>query len=166
MALDRLVSTEDYADFSRTFAGIGKAAARRVTDGRRQLVEVTIAGADDIPILTTSDLYRNLLSALHRFGDPYLPIRLVLRSRSALAISANVRLDPDYQWETLEPKIRAALLARFSFARMDLGRTVFQSDAAFLAIQNIPGVVYVDLDVFDKVTDDGLPGPVSSASRP
>jgi predicted phage baseplate assembly protein len=155
LALDRLVSTQDYADFSRTFAGIGKAAARRVTDGRRQLVEVTIAGVDDIPIEATSDLYRNLLDALHRFGDPYLPIRLKLRSRAALAIAANVKVDPDYQWETLEPKVRAALLARFGFARMDLGRSVFASDA-IAAIQCLPGVVYVDLDVFDKITDDGL----------
>ncbi len=155
LALDRLVSIQDYADFSRTFAGIGKAAAGRVTDGRRQLVEVTIAGVDDGAIEPTSDLYRNLLAALHRFGDPYLPIRLAVRRRAALAISANVKVDPDYQWETLEPKIRAALLARFGFARMELGRTVFASDA-FAAIQSLPGVVYVDLDVFDKIADDGL----------
>jgi predicted phage baseplate assembly protein len=157
LALDRLVAVQDYADFSRTFAGIGKATARRITDGRRQLVEVTIAGVEDIPIETTSDLYRNLLDALHRFGDPYLPIRLTLRSRSALAISANVKVDPDYQWETLEPKIRAALLARFAFARMALGGPAFLSDA-FATIQSVPGVVYADLDVFDKVTDDALIG--------
>ena len=64
MSLDRLVSVQDYADFTRTFAGIGKADARRLSDGRRQLVHVTIAGADDIPIDPTSDLYRNLLIAL------------------------------------------------------------------------------------------------------
>ena len=50
MALDRLVSTPDYADFSRTFGGIGKAAAARLGNGRQQLVHVTIAGVDDIPI--------------------------------------------------------------------------------------------------------------------
>ena len=35
MALDRLVSTRDYADFARTFAGIGKALATEATDGAR-----------------------------------------------------------------------------------------------------------------------------------
>jgi predicted phage baseplate assembly protein len=35
MALDRLVSTQDYADFARTFAGVGKAAAARLSDSIR-----------------------------------------------------------------------------------------------------------------------------------
>ena len=61
----------DYADFSRTFAGIGKASAARLSDGSRQVVHVTIAGADDIPIDLNSDLYRNLVQALHVNGDPY-----------------------------------------------------------------------------------------------
>jgi Baseplate J-like protein len=155
MALDRLVSTRDYADFSRTFAGIGKAVALRATDGRRQSVQVTIAGAEDAPIETTSDLYRNLTDALHRFGDPYLPIDLVVRERSALVISAKVKIDPDYQWETLEPKIRAAVLDRFSFENQDLGEDVFLSDAINV-IQGVRGVVYVDVDVFDAISETAL----------
>lgn len=155
MALDRLVSTRDYADFSRTFAGIGKAVALRATDGRRQSVQVTIAGAEDAPIETTSDLYRNLADALHRFGDPYLPIELVVRERSALVISAKVKIDPDYQWETLEPKIRAAVLDRFSFENQGLGEDVFLSDA-INAIQAVRGVVYVDVDTFDAISETAL----------
>ena len=70
-ALDRLVSVQDYADFARTFAGVGKARAEELSDGRRQLVHVTIAGADDIPIDETSELFRNLRQALLDFSDPY-----------------------------------------------------------------------------------------------
>jgi Baseplate J-like protein len=170
MALDRLVSTRDYADFSRTFAGIGKAvavpfprprsardkaAALVRPDQRRRSVQVTIAGAEDAPIEVTSDLYRNLYDALHRFGDPYLPIELVVRERSALVISAKVKIDPDYQWETLEPKIRAAVLDRFSFENQDLGEDVFLSDA-INAIQAVRGVVYVDVDIFDAISEAAL----------
>ena len=50
MALDRLVSTQDYADFARTFAGIGKASAKELSNGRQTIVHVTIAKADDIAI--------------------------------------------------------------------------------------------------------------------
>jgi predicted phage baseplate assembly protein len=60
MALDRLVSVQDYADFCLAYAGIGKASAVELSNGRRQVVYVTIAGADDIPIDKHSDLYRNL----------------------------------------------------------------------------------------------------------
>jgi predicted phage baseplate assembly protein len=76
LALDRLVSVPDYADFARTFGGVGKAAAIRLGD----LVHVTITGAADAPIDTTSDLYRNLIDALRRYGDPALDVRLAART--------------------------------------------------------------------------------------
>ena len=122
-ALDRLVGVEDYADFARTFAGIGKAAAARLSDGRRQLVHVTIAGADDIPIDPNSDLYRNLVQALHQYGDPYQPIQVCVRKVKLLVISSGISLLADYQWESVEPQIRATLLDAFSFDNRDLGQS-------------------------------------------
>lgn len=154
-SLDRLVSTRDYADFARTFAGVGKAAAARLTDGRRQLVSLTIAGADDIPIDVSSDLYRNLGAALHRFGDPFIPIRVDVRERMALVVSANVKLAPDYVWEAVEPRIRAALLRAFGFARVELARDLLLADA-IAAVQRITGVSYVDVDVFDLISEAQL----------
>jgi PKD repeat protein len=156
LALDRLVSVQDYADFARTFAGIGKASAARLSDGRRELVHVTIVGADDIPIETDSDLYRNLFQALRQFGDPYQPIRLDRRELLLLVISARVRLLPDYQWETIQPKIRAVLLERFSFERRDLGQDAILSEA-ISAIQTVQGVAYVDVDIFDGVHEKITP---------
>jgi hypothetical protein len=152
MALDRLVSTQDYADFARTFGGVGKAAAARLSDGRRQVVCVTVAGADDIPIETTSDLYRNLGAALHRFGDPYLPIQLQVRERLAVVVSANVRIDPDYLWDAVEPKIRAAMLDAFGFEKLELGEDLLLA-SAIEVIQGVAGVTYVDVDVFDTISE-------------
>ncbi len=153
MALDRLVSVEDYADFARTYAGIAKASAARVSDGRRQIVHVTIAGTDDIPIDVNSDLYRNLVQALHQNGDPFQPIRVALRKLKLLVMSARIRVAPDYQWESVEPKIRAALVEALGFERRDLGQTAFQSEA-ISTMQAVAGVSYVDLDVFDAVAED------------
>jgi len=153
MALDRLVSVQDYADFSRTFAGIGKASAARLSDGRRQLVHVTIAGADDIPIDETSDLFHNLRQALHQFGDPFQAIKIAVRQVKLLVIVARVRLLPDFQWESVEPDIRAGLLETLSFERRALGQDVASSEV-ISTIQGVGGVAYVDLDVFDAV-DEG-----------
>jgi hypothetical protein len=150
MALDRLVSTRDYEDFSRTFAGVAKASAARLSDGRRRVVHVTIAGADDAPISTTSDLYKNLREALHKYGDPHQPVELATRYLKTLFVSANVKVHPDYLWESVEPKVRAALLERFSFNRRDLGQDALLSEAIATA-QTIEGVVYVDFDIFDDV---------------
>jgi hypothetical protein len=110
---------------------------------------------DDIPIDETSDLYHNLFDALHLYGDPYLPITLAVRERLALIISANVRVDPDYQWETLEPKIRGTVLDTFSFDNVDLGQDLLLADA-IKVMQRIPGVTYVDVDVFDTISEAGL----------
>jgi predicted phage baseplate assembly protein len=151
MALDRLVSVRDYEDFARTYAGIGKASARRLTDGRRQLVHLTIAGAGDIPISPTDDLYRNLRQALHDAGDPYQPVVVEVRELLRLIISGKVRLHPDYKWEFVEPKIRAALLDRFSFERRDLGQDVVLSEV-ISTIQSVPGVAYVDVDALEATT--------------
>lgn len=152
MALDRLVSTQDYADFARTFAGIGKASAARLSDGRRQLVHVTIAGADDIPIDEHSDLFTNLKRALRDFGDPYQPIQIEMRKLKLLVIQAKVRVLPDYLWEKVEPKVRAALLDKFSFARRNLGQDALLSET-ISAIQAVEGVRFVDVDKFDGVDE-------------
>jgi predicted phage baseplate assembly protein len=152
MALDRLVSVQDYADFARTFAGIGKASAVHLTDGQRQLVHVTIAGADDIPIDEESDLYRNLVMALRQHGDPHQPIEVEMRELMVLIISARVRLLPDYQWESVAPQIRNALLEAFGFERRELGQDVLQSEVISV-IQRVPGVAYVDLDVLNSVSE-------------
>ena len=157
-ALDRLVSLPDYADFARTFAGIGKAIAAKITDGRRQWVQVTIAGADDIPIDETSDLYSNLLQALRDYGDPYQPVALQVRELMLLLINANVGIMPDYQWETVADDVRKTLLSTFSFERRELGQDVLLSEV-IAAIQSVRGVAYVDVDALGGIpekTSDSL----------
>ncbi len=153
LALDRLVSVQDYADFARTFAGIGKASADSLSNGRRQLVYLTIAGADNIPIDPSSDLYQNLVQALHKFGDPHQPLQVDIAEVMFLVISAHVRLLPDYELEAVEPQIRAALLDTFSFERRELGQPVFQSEVLSV-IQDIAGVDYVDLEILGAVDQD------------
>jgi hypothetical protein len=154
-SLDRLVSTQDYADFARTFAGIAKASATRLSDGQRRVVHLTIAGNDDIQIQPTSDLYRNLIKALRDFGDPFVPVQLVMRSLRLLIVEAAVRVRPEYLWEKVEPKIRAALLDRFGFKNRDLGQDVLLSDV-ISTIHRVEGVAYADVNEFDSVDADGI----------
>ena len=153
MALDRLVGVRDYANFSRTFAGIGKASSALLTDGRRNVVHVTIAGAEDIPIDPTSTLYQNLLAALQQFGDPSLPIQVAVRKLKVLMIAARVKLVADYLWESVEAKVRAAILATFGFDQRDLGQSAFLSETIG-TIQSVEGVAYVDVQTFDAVAED------------
>lgn len=151
LALDRLVSVPDYADFARTFGGVGKAAAVKLGS----LVQVTIAGAADAPIDASSDLYRNLLQALRQYGDPSLPVRLDVRELLALTVSAKVGLLPDFAWESVEPAVRAALLDAFGFERRALAQSVYLSELV-ACVQAVRGVAWVDVDAFGSLDEATL----------
>lgn len=164
LALDRLVSTRDYANFARTFGGVGKAFSMRLSDGQSELVHVTIAGAGDAPIDESSDLLRNLRQALTEFGDPAMPIRLAVRELLLLVISAGVRLLPDYVWEKVAPRIRSKLLDALSFENRELGQDVFLSKV-ISAMQSVPGVAYVDVDAFGGVAEKNADGSVRTPNE-
>ncbi|MEW7847669.1 putative baseplate assembly protein [Massilia aurea] len=149
-ALDRLVSAPDYADFSRTFAGIGKAEATRISDGRRKVVHVTVAGIDDIPVDSDSDLLRNLRRALRDLGDPFQPLAVAPRELRLLIVSAGLRIDADRSWEPVVAAVRAALVDAFGFARREVAQGTASSEVLSV-IQAVPGVAWVDLDVFGAI---------------
>ncbi|MFZ4987300.1 MAG: putative baseplate assembly protein, partial [Blastocatellia bacterium] len=151
LALDRLVSVNDYEAFCRMFAGIGKAQATRISNRSRQVVFITIAGIDDILIDINSDLYRSLVSALHRYGDPYQPLQVAIRDLIQLVISAKIRIDPRYLWQKVEQRIRRTLLDVFSFERRQLGQDVTSSEV-ISTIQRVDGVQYVDLEVLQGLS--------------
>jgi hypothetical protein len=150
-ALDRLVSVRDYADFARTFAGIGKASAVRLSDGRRQAVHLTIAGVDDIPISATSGLYRNLRRALFDYGDPFVAVQVAARDLRMPVLSAGVGLQPGTLWEGVERKLRAAVLDAFGFRRRALGQDLLLGEL-LAVMQGVPGVAYVDVDTLDALS--------------
>ena len=152
-SLDRLVGVQDYADFSLLFAGIAKASAARLPTRYGHVVHVTVAGVDDIPIDATSDLYLSLLASLKRFGDPYLPIQVERRELSVLVISAKIRIHPDYVWENVKANLKIVLLSTFGFENRELGQNAYAAEA-IAAMQAVPGVQYVDLDMFSAIPEN------------
>jgi len=145
----------DYADFTRMFAGIAKADARRLADVAGGFVQVTYAGVDDVPIDVDSDLHRNLAKARRSLGDAGLPVRLVWRERIALVLQANLRLLPGHRWEPVATAVRERLLARFGFDARALGQPALLCEA-IAAMQSVPEVDWVDVDSFGGITDTEL----------
>lgn len=152
-ALDRLVGLADYEDFTRARAGIGRAAAAQLFDGARQIVHVTVAGADDIPLADDSDIVTALRSSLTTFGDPQLPVAVAVRELVVLVIAANLKISADYEFQLVEPAVRAALAEGLGFDNRELGAPVHLSEVIAL-IQAVPGVDYVDIDVFTGVPEN------------
>ncbi|MEU3708785.1 putative baseplate assembly protein [Streptomyces catenulae] len=162
-ALDRLVSTADYADFARSRAGIGRASAREVFDGRRQVLHVTVAGVDDItpptfgrgdPHLASlapdAEVLRALRAALAEYGDGRLPVRVDVREPVLLLCAVKIKVAPDHAWSLVEPRVRAALLARLGYDGRELGQPARLSEV-LAAAQAVPGVDHVDVDAFTGV---------------
>lgn len=151
MALDRLVSLQDYADFARTFAGIAKASARRLSDGRRQVVHLTIAASADLELNERSELWQALRAALRALGDAHVPVVLALRESLRVTLAARVRLHPDHAWEYVEPRLRGALVEAFGFEARDLGQPLHLSELLAVA-HEVVGVQAVDVDTLQALS--------------
>lgn len=155
MALDRLVSLSDYADFTRMFAGIAKADAVRLGDGTRELVHITVAGVDDMPIDEDSDLYRNLLAALRELGDPALTVQVAMRERLALVLQAKLKLLPGYRWEPVSAAVRERLLDRFGFHARAIAQPALLCELV-AAMQSVRGIDWVDVDSFGAIPETAI----------
>jgi hypothetical protein len=155
VALNRLVSVQDHADFARTFGGVGKASAAQLSDGRREIVFVTIAGASGALIDASSALLKNLLASFEQLGDPHVPVSIGTCTFRFLVIVARVKVVDGQQWTSVGPRVSAALRERFSFDQQDLGEPVFLS-TVIATVQNVPGVAYVVVDGLDSITVDDL----------
>ena len=141
MALDRVVSVEDYQDFARAWAGIGKASSVLLSDGLSQFVHLTIGGTTSQPVETSSALVAALVASLAANGDPHLPVRVAPCQVDLIVLAAGVRVAPGYQWSGVSAAVRAALLAAYSYDSRSLGQAVVLSDIVAV-IQAVPGVDY------------------------
>jgi hypothetical protein len=150
--LGRIVSLQDYADFARTFAGVGKAQVVQLSNGQQQVIYLTIAGADDIPIDPTSDLYLNLVAALQNLGDASLAQQVDVYELVTLVLSANVQIDSTYLWDPVAAQIQSTLQGEFGFGSRDLAQPALLCEI-IAAIQNTPGVIYVDVTAFGGIPE-------------
>ena len=142
LTLDRVVSLEDYENFSRTYAGIAKALATWTWDGRTRGVFVTVAGPGGAEV--ASALIVDLITAIHAAGDPFVPLRIETYEEARFRLSAQVKVDPDYEADKVLGAALDALRAEFSFAERDFGQPVVLSEVIAL-LQSITGVVAVNL---------------------
>jgi hypothetical protein len=145
LTLDRVVSLQDFEDFSRAFGGIGKAQAVWLWDGERRIVHVTVAAANGGVVPKESNLINNLRSAIEAACDPTQQSRI--DSYTPLTFKAVVKVNIDAQY--LSDKVLAAIKSKvqqaFAFDRRNFGQPVTASELIAL-IQRVEGVVYVDLD--------------------
>jgi predicted phage baseplate assembly protein len=146
--MQRIISLNDYENFTCMFAGVGKVQAKALQDGRKQLVHITVAGVDGTSIAKGSALYTTLLTGINNASSS--PVRLVsLDSFEALFFWIRVQLliDPDWQEqkEAIQTQAIQQIASAFSFAMRDLAQDIMASEVIAL-LQHIPGVLAVELE--------------------
>ena len=155
LTLDRIVSLEDYQNFAQAFAGIAKALATWTWSGQVRGVFVTVAGPDGTAVDPTGPAYANLLAAMRRFGDPYVPITVASYRRALFQISARLVVAPDHQAEPqpVLDRVETALRQTFSFAARSFGQPVALSEV-MAVLQNVSGVQAVEVNALFRFGDD------------
>lgn len=145
LTLDRVVSLEDYENFSRSYAGIAKALATWTWDGRTRGVFITVAGPLGADISAT--LAQDLIDAIHAAGDPFVPVQVKSYQEALFQLAGGLKIDPDYEAEKVLDAANDALRDTFSFANRQFGQPVPLSEVIAL-VQAVAGVVAVDIDSF------------------
>ena len=167
LTLDRVVSLEDYENFSRSYAGIAKALATWTWDGRTRGVFITVAGPLGADISTT--LAQDLIDAIHSAGDPFVPVRVVSYEEAHFRMAAGIKIDPDYETEKVLAAANDALRNAFSFEERQFGQPVVLSEVIAL-VQALAGVVAVDVNSLYRGTvvklDDRLEAELPSGGDP
>jgi len=145
LTLERIVSVQDFEDFARAFAGIGKAQATLLWNGERQLVHLTVAAANGSAIDPHSDLFQNLLAAIDSARHVDQPLQVSPHSPLTFTLAARIAVDAASIKDDVLAAAKSALASAFSFAARAFGQGVASSEI-LTVLQNVPGVIAVDLD--------------------
>lgn len=147
--LDRIVSLQDYEDFARAFAGIGKAQADLLLAGETQLVHITVAAIGGQPVLPDTPLYTNLIRAIDASRDPVQQVRVTSFESIAFNLEAKLLIDDRYLPDRVVAQAKAALLQRFVFEQRQFGQAVTAAEA-IATLQAVEGMIAVDLNALHR----------------
>ncbi|MDW5265452.1 MULTISPECIES: putative baseplate assembly protein [Acidobacteriaceae] len=144
LTLGRAVSITDYQNYAATFAGIAKAYAIWIPSGPSRGVFLTVAGAGGVALPPGNPTLGNLVTSLHNYGNPLIPLTVVTFLETLFSFSADVAYDPNYDSTVVEAAIVQSLRQKYSFACRSFGQGVSGDEIAAF-IQAIPGVVAVNV---------------------
>lgn len=143
--LGRIVSLQDYEDFARSFAGIGKAQAAVIETAGGALIHITVAAVGGEAVLPDTPLYDNLIQAIARSRDPVQHVQVDSCETLLFNLEARLLLDERYLSDRVLANVRHTLLTRFAFEQRQFGQAVTTAEV-IAAMQAVEGVVAVDLD--------------------
>lgn len=155
LTLERIVSLQDYEDFARAFAGIGKAKAVALWSGERQVVHVTVAGATGGEVSSDSEVLENLTASIDTYREGSERVVIAGYTPRTFRLAAGLRIDQRYATATVLADAAQALRDAFAFEARDFAQPVTGAEV-IATLQGVDGVVAVDLDTL-ALTDGTTP---------
>lgn len=169
LTLGRIVSLTDFADFARGFAGISKAFASWSWVAGQKGVFLTVTGDSDAPLALDTGVVPNLAGAIADASPDGTRVVIGNARVVPFTLSAKLRLDPDFTAQggsdPVFDAVRADLRAAFAFSERGIGAPVRASDLITL-IQQVPGVLAVDLDALHRIDQPAGLTPILAAEVP
>ncbi|HEY6141029.1 MAG TPA: putative baseplate assembly protein [Thermoanaerobaculia bacterium] len=151
LTIDRIVSLRDYEDFARSFSGIAKAHATWIWTGHGRRVFITVAGIAGAQVPDRSATQKNLLAAMQKVADVFVPVTVKSYRGVSFRVTAAVKIDPALLAKNVMAAVETALRTRFSFDARAFGQAVTLSEV-IAVMQNVAGVVAIDVNTLHRTT--------------
>jgi hypothetical protein len=156
LSMERIVSLQDFEDFTRAFAGIGKARADLFWQEEQKIVFITIASANGGMVPESSDLFKHLLISINEARHNNYRVQTGSYRPRCFTLNAAVLTDENYIEEDVIAKVSLDLAQVFSFEKRDFGQIVTPSEVISV-IQRVRGVIAVDLNLLDGKDPNSAP---------
>jgi hypothetical protein len=144
LTLGRAVSITDYQNYAQSFAGIAKAYAIWIPSGPGRGVFITVAAAGGSALPAGNPTLDNLITSLHSFGNPLIPINVQSFLETLFSLSADIKYDPAYDAAAVKQSVLDKLRKSYSFNGRTFGQGVSGDEVADF-IQAVPGVIAVNV---------------------
>jgi hypothetical protein len=131
--LGRLVSTADFEDFARGFAGIAK--ARAVAVGRTVVLTIAPSGGAAFG----PELAQDLLRAMAERSAPGIAVQVEGSEIIGFRVKAVIGVAPGLPFLPVKSAAERALAGAFSFDQRELGQAVHEQDVAAI-LRTVRGV--------------------------
>lgn len=156
LTLDRVVSLQDYEDFTRDFPGVAKALATWTWSERTRGVLLSVLGSEGQLLLEAGDTLKTLLAALRNVGNPLMPVLVKSTPPIHFKLGAKVTASADRAPDQVLGAVRDALRQQFAFGAREFGQGVALSEVIAL-MQNVPGVDSVAIGEFARPDQPSSP---------
>jgi predicted phage baseplate assembly protein len=140
---DRAISLLDFESLARASGQVAKVKATWVWRGLEKAVHLTVAGQGGG--MFSDEALSTLHSALTLQRDPNHTLLLSNFCRVPIVVDAKIQVNDRFVREDVSKAARRALVAFFSFDRVEFAKPVHLSDI-YRVLQEVTGVISVDID--------------------